>query len=172
MSKTAITRTEKKTDWAVTVDRTVGREFRGLPSKGLKRRILGGIIMAFNAVSLAAGFLTGGGVFWLLAGAGLFWWGHTSLRNRRETIRQRVVSAILHLARATGGRLTVTDVASQLSISFKAAETTLNAMEDGVRIVSEVSTEGVIYYEFPEILHRDQMVPAFGNPTSGTNDRA
>jgi hypothetical protein len=32
-------------------------------------------------------------------------------------------------------------------------------MDDGFRVRSEISDEGVLYYEFPEILHRKELGP-------------
>ena len=64
---------------------------------------------------------------------------------------------ILKLANAKGGRLTVTEVAADLNLSLPDAEKILISLDDGFRVRSEISNDGVLYYEFPEILHRDQL---------------
>jgi len=38
-----------------------------------------------------------------------------------------------------------------------AAEKVLISMDDGFRVRSEISKEGVLYYEFPEVLHRREL---------------
>jgi hypothetical protein len=53
----------------------------------------------------------------------------------------------------------VTEVASDLNLSLPAAEKVLTSMEDGFRVRSEITKEGVLYYEFPEVLHRKQLEP-------------
>jgi hypothetical protein len=32
-------------------------------------------------------------------------------------------------------------------------------MDDGFRVRSDISTEGVLYYEFPELRHRKEIGP-------------
>ena len=64
---------------------------------------------------------------------------------------------VLRLATAKGGTLTVTEVASDLNLSLPAAEKILMSMDDGFRVRSEISDEGVIYYEFPEVRHRPEL---------------
>ena len=44
-----------------------------------------------------------------------------------------------------------------MNLSLPAAENILTSMDDGFRVRSEISNEGVLYYEFPELLHRDQL---------------
>jgi hypothetical protein len=53
----------------------------------------------------------------------------------------------------------VTEVASDMSLSLPAAEKVLVAMDDGFRVRSEISKEGILYYEFPEVLHRAELGP-------------
>ena len=64
---------------------------------------------------------------------------------------------VLLLATHKGGKLTVTEVAADLNLSLPAAEKVLAAMDDGFRVRCEVSKDGVLYYEFPEVLHRKQL---------------
>ena len=76
-----------------------------------------------------------------------------------RAILQGLQREVLRLATARGGTLTVTEVAAELNLSLPAAEKVLTAMDDGFRVRSEISNEGVIYYEFPEVLHRKELEP-------------
>ena len=44
-----------------------------------------------------------------------------------------------------------------LPLSLPAAENVLNDLDDGFRVRSDVTSEGVIIYEFPEVMHRPQL---------------
>ena len=70
---------------------------------------------------------------------------------------QRIQRKILRLASSKGGMLTVTEVAAELNLGLPVAEKILTAMDDGLRVRSEISDEGVLYYEFPDILHRREL---------------
>lgn len=76
-------------------------------------------------------------------------------RTRREARRARLVSAlqlpVLRLAAERGGRLTVTEVSAALGWPLPRAEKVLHSLDDGLRVDSEVTDEGVIVYEFREI---------------------
>jgi hypothetical protein len=58
---------------------------------------------------------------------------------------------VLQLATRRGGTLTVTEVAAELDLSLSAAERILTEMDDGFRVLSEVSDEGLLLYQFPEV---------------------
>ena len=134
-----------------------------LPSAGLKRRIagVGAILMAsllvligfveWEMVAVAVGSVVGGG------GSGMFYWGWKGLQERQKALMQGLQRKILKLADIKGGTLTVTEVAADMNLSLPAAENILTSMDDGFRVRSEISKEGVLYYEFPELLHRDQL---------------
>ena len=134
-----------------------------LPSAGLKRRIagVGAILMAsllvligfveWEMVAVALGSVVGGG------GSGMFYWGWKGLQERQKALMQGLQRKILKLADMRGGTLTVTEVAADMNLSLPAAENILTSMDDGFRVRSEISKEGVLYYEFPELLHRDQL---------------
>lgn len=136
-----------------------------LPGSGIKRRILGavGVLAAtfmvlagfieFEMALVAAGSVLGGG------GSLMFYWGWSGLQERRKAIMHRIQRKILRLAAAKGGTLTVTEVAADLNLGLPAAEKILTSMDDGFRVRSEISDAGVIYYEFPEILHRKELGP-------------
>ena len=70
---------------------------------------------------------------------------------------QRLQQKVLRLATHRGGTLTVTEVASDLNLSLPAAEKVLASMDDGFRVRCEISKEGVLFYEFPEVVHRHQL---------------
>lgn len=136
-----------------------------LPSAGLKRRVLGtaGVLFAsflvligfvqWEMAAVAVGSVVGGG------GSLTFYWGWQALQDRRKAIMQGLQKKILKLASAKGGTLTVTEVASDLNLALPAAEKILESMDDGFRVRSDISTEGVMYYEFPEIVYRRELGP-------------
>ncbi len=136
-----------------------------LPSGGGVRRVTGVGLMVFGAflalVGLSEGAMEGvlvgcgvGGV-----GTGAYWWGLRALQERRRAVLQRLQRQVLRLAMRKGGTLTVTEVASELDLSLPAAEKVMVSMDDGFRVRSEISPEGVLYYEFPEVLHRKRLAP-------------
>ncbi len=134
-----------------------------LPSAGVKRRVLGtGMVLLasllvligfveWEMAAVAVGSVLGGG------GSLTFYWGWQGLQDRRKAIMQGIQKKILKLARAKGGTLTVTDVAADLNLAIPAAEKILTSMDDGFRVRSDISGAGVLYYEFPEILHRAEL---------------
>jgi hypothetical protein len=136
-----------------------------LPGSGIKRRFAGALMVLlaallvvigfveFEMVPVAIGSVVGGG------GSLMFYWGWSGLQERRKAIMQRIQRKILRLAAARGGTLTVTEVAADLNLGLPAAEKILISMDDGFRVRSEISDEGVLYYEFPEILHRKELGP-------------
>jgi hypothetical protein len=134
-----------------------------LPRGGIKRRllgigmVLGGTLLLLGGVVGAEGGMVAAGS--LIGGSGslAFYWGWHDLQQRRKAIMQRIQRKILRLARAKGGTLTVTEVAADINLGLPAAEKILTSMDDGFRVRSEISNEGVIYYEFPELLHRKEL---------------
>ncbi len=64
--------------------------------------------------------------------------------------RQRVLE-VLALARAQGGRLNVTLVASHMSLDLREAEALLDSMVDGRRVDVHVDDQGRMTYVFPEL---------------------
>lgn len=146
-------------------ERQVAREEydEPLPSGGAKRRILGATLVLLASLMVLVGFveweMAAVAVGSVVGGAGslTFYWGWSGLQERRKAIMQRIQRKILRLASAKGGTLTVTEVAADLNLGVPAAEKILTSMDDGFRVRSEISDEGVIYYEFPEILYRKQL---------------
>jgi Flp pilus assembly protein TadB len=134
-----------------------------LPSAGVKRRVLGTAMVLFASFLVLIGF-----VEWEMAavaigsvggaaGSGMFYWGWQALQNRRKALMQGLERKILKLAGLRGGRLTVTEVAADMNLPITTADKILTSMDDGFRIRSDISKEGVLYYEFPELLHRKEL---------------
>ena len=85
-------------------------------------------------------------------------------RKEREARRAALLSnlqmPVLALAAERRGRLTVTETAAALGWPLPRAEKVLDSLEDGLRVNSEVTEEGVIVYEFRELAHgRAQRLP-------------
>ncbi len=98
-----------------------------------------------------------GGTAAAAGGAALIWSGIKRLRWRKGSPGQ-LQRGILRLASQRGGRLTATEVAAYMDLSLAAAKKLLDEMEveDSQRVCSEVTEEGVIVYEFPELLRRPE----------------
>ncbi len=134
-----------------------------LPRGGLMRRIFGVGLILLGTVMVVAGIgpapmgLIIAGSLIGATGTGSFWWGLRGLNERRKVLMQHLQQQVLRLATHRGGTITVTEVAADLNLSLPAAEKILIAMDDGFRVRSEISTEGVLYYEFPEVKHRIQL---------------
>lgn len=58
---------------------------------------------------------------------------------------------IYRLAAGFEGKITVSDLVTELGIEPQKAEETLEAMTDGVRVRMEVDEDGMIFYTFPEL---------------------
>jgi hypothetical protein len=86
-------------------------------------------------------------------GAGLLGAGRRAREERRRVLLSALQQPVLRLAGECGGRLTVTEVASSLNWPMRRAEKVLNSLEDGLRVQSDVTREGVIVYEFRELMH-------------------
>ncbi len=134
-----------------------------LPHGGLLRRILGvglallGTLLVVVGITEGEPAAIGVGSTFGAAGTGSFWWGLKALNERRKALMQRLQQKILRLATQRAGTLTVTEVAADLNLSLPAAEKVLISMDDGFRVRSDISPEGVLYYEFPEVKHRPQL---------------
>lgn len=134
-----------------------------LPSGGVKRRVFGATLV------LAALFLIGIGVVEAEAaliligsivgagGTGTFFWGWKALQERRQAVKNGLQRRVLRLATQREGRLTVTEVAAELDLALPLAEKVLIGMDDGFRVRSEITREGVLVYEFPEVLYRQEI---------------
>lgn len=72
-------------------------------------------------------------------------------QKRREALLSALQLPVLQLAGRKGGQLTVTEVAAELGWTMRRAEKVLQSMDDGLRVTSDVTDEGVIVYDFPEL---------------------
>jgi hypothetical protein len=87
-----------------------------------------------------------------LGGAGMLMKRAKSEREeRRDAILQSLQLPVLQLAGKKGGRLTVTDVATEMGWPMARAEKVLNSLDDGMRVMSDITDDGVIVYDFLEI---------------------
>jgi len=136
-----------------------------LPKGGLMRRLFGVGLIILATIMVVVGIVetelaaVGVGSIIGATGTGSFWWGLKGLNDRRKALMQRLQQKVLRLATHEGGTLTVTEVASDMNLSLPAAEKVLVSMDDGFRVRSEISKDGVLYYEFPEVLHRGELGP-------------
>jgi hypothetical protein len=149
---------------ALPADRATQRH-AALPSGGLKRRVLGTAIVLFASFLIMVGFIEAeaaaiavGSVFGA-AGTGTFFWGWNALQGRRQAVQGRLQREVLQLATERKGILTVTEVAASLDLSLQAAEKVMDSLDDGFRVRSDITDEGVIVYHFPEVQHRDRLGP-------------
>ena len=134
-----------------------------LPGTGVKRRVAGTIMVLLASLMVLVGFVefemaaVAVGAVMGAGGSLAYYWGWRGQQARREALMQGLQRKILRLAQAKGGTLTVTEVAADMNISMPAAEKILISMDDGFRVRSEISKEGVLYYEFPEVRHRPEL---------------
>lgn len=81
---------------------------------------------------------------------------HREAKQAREERRAALIASmqmpVLRLAAQRGGKLTVTDVAASLSWPMRRAERVLHSLDDGWRVSSDITDDGVIVYEFRELL--------------------
>lgn len=76
--------------------------------------------------------------------------GYRTLGGRPSSLEARVFK----LANRRKGRITVSDVVIETGLGVGEAEQLLQSMVDNVRVTMEVSDDGMVTYEFPEILRR------------------
>ncbi|HYJ79175.1 MAG TPA: hypothetical protein VEW03_06225 [Longimicrobiaceae bacterium] len=114
--------------------------------------MIGMVELEFAPLVFAA-FAGGGG--WLLhRSAGL------ERERRREALIQSLQLPVIQLAARKGGRLTVTDVATEMGWPLPRAEKVLNSLEDGLRVMSDITDDGVIVYDFLELRAGHLPLPA------------
>jgi hypothetical protein len=76
---------------------------------------------------------------------------------RRLGLQQGSIEArIFKLANRRKGRITVSDVVIETGLGVHQAEDLLQNMVDNNRVTMEVTDDGMVYYEFPEIIRRMQ----------------
>lgn len=147
---------------------SLGIEAGALPPGGGARRVLGAaaLLAALVLVTLVA---VGGRTELIavagataVAGGGSIWWGIRALRERRRALLTACEQRVLHLAAARGGVLTATEVAAGLNLTLPAAERILISMDDGFRVRSEITEEGLLLYQFPELVPREERSAGHG----------
>jgi hypothetical protein len=141
-----------------------------LPSGGVKRQVLGTllillatVIVVVGIVEFEAAMILGGSLVGATGTGGVLW-GWRAKQARRAGVMAGLQRKVLRLATSRGGTLTVTEVAADLNLSIPAAEKVLIAMDDGFRVRSEITPEGILLYEFPEVKHRPRLE---AGPSSG-----
>ena len=82
------------------------------------------------------------------------WPGRAAAPSRDGRTDERRVNRVFRLAYRLGGRLTVSDLVVDLDFSIDEAEQFLGQLVDSTRVTMEVQADGMIYYEFPEIIAR------------------
>lgn len=106
----------------------------------------------------------------LFMGVGTALWGGLLIRGLRRDAKkeQRRVEierqlAVLRLADSGDGSVTATEVATRLGWPIETALATLRSLDDGVRVTSTVTDDGIILFEFLELIHdptRRKKTPA------------
>lgn len=130
---------------------------RDLPSNGRARRLSGFVLALGGGFLLGLGVLQGGaelsatGFVVLVLGAAVFVGGLQASRRRRRRVFEVLQAEVLDAAIERRGRLTATDVARQLDLTLPRADRLLFAMDDGVHVRSEVTPEGLLVFDFPEV---------------------
>ncbi len=134
-----------------------------LPRRGITRRVLGVAMVLLATLMIAVGFtelefaVVAVGSVMGAAGTATIWWGLKARQDRRRALMTRLQRRVLLLATEKSGTLTVTEVAASLNLSLSAAENVLESMDDGLRVRSEVTNQGIIVYEFPEVMHHPRL---------------
>lgn len=95
--------------------------------------------------------------FWIVvsAAAGIFvlYSVRWSWRKHERAMHEQRRLDVLRLAEAEAGQLTATRTAARLGWPMRVALHTLRSLEDGVRVTTLISDEGVRLYHFPELAH-------------------
>lgn len=102
-------------------------------------------ITELEIMAVVLGLVAGGGGFALHRNAGRL------REERRAALISHLQQPVLKLAAEHGGTLTVTEVAASLGWTIRRAEKVLHSLDDGWRVSSEVTDDGVIVYEFREL---------------------
>lgn len=129
-----------------------------IPGGGIGKRVASVALFLFAALMVVIGIGEGTGLLVVLgsiaasAGIALTHSANVERKHRREALLAAMQLPVLKLAREKGGHLTVTEVATDLGWPLRRAERVLQSMDDGLRVTSDVTNEGVIVYEFPELL--------------------
>ena len=80
------------------------------------------------------------------------------LQRRPPPAPPDIEARVFRLANKRRGRIMVSDAVIELGLSIHQAEELLNSLVDGQRVRTQLSPNGLVVYEFPEILSRFQRV--------------
>ena len=138
------------------------------------------VLAAFFMFGAVAGGEAGMALFAaMLAGGGVLVQrkNRAEREKRREAIIQGLQLPVLKLAAQKGGRLTVTQVATEMGWPLPRAEKVLNSLDDGFRVMSDITDDGVIVYDFLELraaaeLKAPPLRPGLQQPPSGPQGNA
>lgn len=133
-----------------------------MAAQGSTGRKLFAYFMFFMSFVFTISFLDFGSdwltaLFSALVTGGLGAWALRSIRRERdehagaEQVQRQL--QVLRLAAETDGSLTVTEVAARLGWPIDVAQSTLRSLDDGVRVTSTLTEEGIFLYEFMELIH-------------------
>ncbi len=85
---------------------------------------------------------------------------HRKQSEKRRQIRNRkpknIEGVIFNLAYTLKGKITLSDIIIETVLSMKEGEKIINQMVDGIRVRMEVDDQGLVVYEFPEIIARQK----------------
>jgi len=77
-------------------------------------------------------------------------------RKLRKLKAGEIEGVIFNIAYQLRGRITLSDIIIETGLSMKESEEVINKMVDSVRVRMEVDENGLVIYEFPEIIARFQ----------------
>jgi hypothetical protein len=109
-------------------------------------------VAELEVVALLLGAVTGAGGYLLYQSA------EREREDRRRALLAWLQLPVLQLAERNHGILTVTQVSAQLGWPLPRAEKVLQSLDDGFRVNSEVTDEGLIVYEFREIIGAERRL--------------
>ena len=72
----------------------------------------------------------------------------------RQPGSRSIENRIFRAAFKHSGRLTVSDIVLETDLGIREAEEVINGMVDGTHVRMEVEDNGLVVYEFPEIISR------------------
>jgi predicted transcriptional regulator len=75
-------------------------------------------------------------------------------RQEEDRARQNLHVQIYKLAYTLGGKITVSDIVVETGLDADEAEELIQSMVDNQRVRMEIQDDGLVIYEFPEILRR------------------
>ena len=145
---------------------------------GMGLFILAGLLLFFGGMMGVVGLAEAEivpfffGLFTAGGGGLLVRQGRRAREERRRALLGALQQPVLRLAGERGGMLTVTEVASSLGWPLPRAEKVLESLEDGLRVASDVTDEGVIVYEFRELRHAPRVRAGGAEPRLGPGEAA